>query len=95
MFPFFIFLKNHVQISKVLASAMTSRLRSPSMTDPKLDYMFLDYRCNVQLLEILPSNVVNICKGVTKNFTFTVGFLFVCFAFNLSVCIRFRDKYKI
>lgn len=94
MFPFFIFFKKHdVEVSEVLASAMTSRLRSPSTTDPKFDFMFLDCRCNVQLLEILLSND-NICKRVTKNFMFTVV-LFVCFAFNLSLCIRFRDKYKI
>jgi len=49
-----------VQIKKVLEADMTSRLRSWSVAEAKVDYMFPDYRCTIQSLEILLSNLVGV-----------------------------------
>lgn len=49
-----------MQINKVIEGDVTSRLRSWSVAEPKVDYVFPVYRCNVQSLEILLSNFVGV-----------------------------------
>lgn len=49
-----------MQINKVLEGDVTSRLRSSSVAEPKVDDVFSDYRCNVLSLEILLSNFVGV-----------------------------------
>lgn len=49
-----------LQINKVLEGDVTSRLRTWSVAEPKVDDVFSDYRCNVPSLEILLSSFVGV-----------------------------------